>query len=70
MSVVRSAAEREGYTVEGFAPTSRAAQKLGEGSPMAACHAVGGSWLAMSVDGYRRTAQLARKPASKSAPIT
>jgi hypothetical protein len=37
---------------------------------MAACHAVGGSWLAMSVDGYRRTAQLARKPASKSAPIT
>src|SRR6202521_5191257 len=28
--VMREAAEREGYTVEGFAPTSRAAQKLGE----------------------------------------
>jgi ATP-dependent exoDNAse (exonuclease V) alpha subunit len=28
--VVREAAEREGYKVEGFAPTSRAAQKLGE----------------------------------------
>ncbi len=30
LSVVREAAEREGYKVEGFAPTSRAAQKLGE----------------------------------------
>src|SRR6202521_2555614 len=30
LSVVRAAAERGGYTVEGFAPTSRAAQKLGE----------------------------------------
>jgi conjugative relaxase-like TrwC/TraI family protein len=30
LSVVRTAAEREGYAVEGFAPTSRAAQKLGE----------------------------------------
>jgi ATP-dependent exoDNAse (exonuclease V) alpha subunit len=28
--VVREAAEREGYKVEGFAPTSRAAQKLAE----------------------------------------
>src|SRR5713226_3201576 len=28
--VVREAAEREGYAVEGFAPTSRAAQKLAE----------------------------------------
>ena len=28
--VIREAAEREGYKVEGFAPTSRAAQKLGE----------------------------------------
>ena len=28
--MVRAAAEQEGYTVEGFAPTSRAAQKLGE----------------------------------------
>ena len=27
---IRAAAEREGYKVEGFAPTSRAAQKLGE----------------------------------------
>jgi len=27
---IREAAEREGYKVEGFAPTSRAAQKLGE----------------------------------------
>jgi len=30
LSVVREAAERQGYKVEGFAPTSRAAQKLGE----------------------------------------
>ncbi len=30
LSAVRDAAEREGYTVEGFAPTSRAAHKLGE----------------------------------------
>ena len=30
LSAVRDAAEREGYTVEGFAPTSRAAQKLGD----------------------------------------
>jgi conjugative relaxase-like TrwC/TraI family protein len=30
LAVVREAAEREGYEVEGFAPTSRAAQKLGE----------------------------------------
>jgi conjugative relaxase-like TrwC/TraI family protein len=30
LAVVREAAEREGYKVEGFAPTSRAAQKLGE----------------------------------------
>ncbi|MGA8221030.1 MAG: MobF family relaxase [Candidatus Acidiferrales bacterium] len=30
LTVVREAAEREGYKVEGFAPTSRAAQKLGE----------------------------------------
>ena len=30
LSAVRQAAEREGYAVEGFAPTSRAAQKLGE----------------------------------------
>jgi conjugative relaxase-like TrwC/TraI family protein len=30
LSAVRDAAEREGYRVEGFAPTSRAAQKLGE----------------------------------------
>jgi conjugative relaxase-like TrwC/TraI family protein len=30
LAVVREAAEREGYMVEGFAPTSRAAQKLGE----------------------------------------
>ena len=30
LSAVRQAAEREGYTVEGFAPTSRAAQKLAE----------------------------------------
>ncbi len=30
LSAVRDAAEREGYSVEGFAPTSRAAQKLGE----------------------------------------
>jgi conjugative relaxase-like TrwC/TraI family protein len=30
LAVVREAAEREGYRVEGFAPTSRAAQKLGE----------------------------------------
>ena len=28
--VIREAAEREGYKVEGFAPTSRAAQKLGD----------------------------------------
>ena len=31
LSAVRDAAEREGYQVEGFAPTSRAAQKLGDG---------------------------------------
>ncbi|WP_263408549.1 MobF family relaxase [Terriglobus tenax] len=30
LAVVREGAEREGYTVQGFAPTSRAAQKLGE----------------------------------------
>src|SRR5882762_4781225 len=30
LAVVREAAEREGYKVEGFAPTSRAAQKLAE----------------------------------------
>jgi ATP-dependent exoDNAse (exonuclease V) alpha subunit len=30
LAVIREAAEREGYAVEGFAPTSRAAQKLGE----------------------------------------
>jgi conjugative relaxase-like TrwC/TraI family protein len=30
LSVVRSAAESHGYTVEGFAPTSRAARQLGE----------------------------------------
>jgi conjugative relaxase-like TrwC/TraI family protein len=30
LSAIRDAAEREGYHVEGFAPTSRAAHKLGE----------------------------------------
>ena len=30
LAAIREAAEREGYGVEGFAPTSRAAQKLGE----------------------------------------
>ena len=30
LTAIRAAAEREGYTVEGFAPTSRAAQKLEE----------------------------------------
>jgi ATP-dependent exoDNAse (exonuclease V) alpha subunit len=30
LAVIREAAERDGYKVEGFAPTSRAAQKLGE----------------------------------------
>jgi ATP-dependent exoDNAse (exonuclease V) alpha subunit len=30
LAVIREAAERNGYEVEGFAPTSRAAQKLGE----------------------------------------
>ena len=30
LAAVREAAEREGYTVEGFAPTSRAAQQLEE----------------------------------------
>src|SRR5216683_4886061 len=30
LDAIREAAEREGYKVEGFAPTSRAAQKLGE----------------------------------------
>jgi conjugative relaxase-like TrwC/TraI family protein len=30
LAVIRETAEREGYAVEGFAPTSRAAQKLGE----------------------------------------
>src|SRR6267378_1345884 len=30
LATIREAAEREGYKVEGFAPTSRAAQKLGE----------------------------------------
>jgi len=30
LSVIREGAETEGYRVEGFAPTSRAAQKLGE----------------------------------------
>ena len=30
LTAIREAAEREGYRVEGFAPTSRAAQKLGE----------------------------------------
>jgi conjugative relaxase-like TrwC/TraI family protein len=30
LSVIREGAEAEGYRVEGFAPTSRAAQKLGE----------------------------------------
>jgi len=30
LSVVREAVEAEGYRIEGFAPTSRAAQKLGE----------------------------------------
>ncbi len=30
LSVIREGAEADGYRVEGFAPTSRAAQKLGE----------------------------------------
>jgi len=30
LAAIRDAAERDGYKVEGFAPTSRAAQKLGE----------------------------------------
>lgn len=30
LAAIRAAAQREGYKVEGFAPTSRAAQKLGE----------------------------------------
>ena len=30
LAVIREAAQRKGYKVEGFAPTSRAAQKLGE----------------------------------------
>jgi conjugative relaxase-like TrwC/TraI family protein len=30
LTAIRDAAEREGYSVEGFAPTSRAAHKLGE----------------------------------------
>lgn len=30
LAAIREAAEREGYTVQGLAPTSRAAQKLGE----------------------------------------
>jgi ATP-dependent exoDNAse (exonuclease V) alpha subunit len=30
LTAIREGAEREGYKVEGFAPTSRAAQKLGE----------------------------------------
>ena len=30
LSVIRSAAESQGYQVEGFAPTSRAARQLGE----------------------------------------
>ncbi len=30
LTAIREAADREGYKVEGFAPTSRAAQKLGE----------------------------------------
>ena len=30
LAVIREGAHAEGYTVEGFAPTSRAAQKLGE----------------------------------------
>jgi len=30
LATIREAAERDGYKVEGFAPTSRAAQKLGE----------------------------------------
>ncbi|MGH9711887.1 MAG: MobF family relaxase [Candidatus Acidiferrales bacterium] len=30
LAAIREAAERDGYIVEGFAPTSRAAQKLGE----------------------------------------
>ena len=30
LSVIREGAEAEGYRVEGLAPTSRAAQKLGE----------------------------------------
>jgi hypothetical protein len=30
LAAVRDAAEREGYQVRGLAPTSRAAQKLGE----------------------------------------
>jgi ATP-dependent exoDNAse (exonuclease V) alpha subunit len=30
LAAIREAADREGYKVEGFAPTSRAAQKLGE----------------------------------------
>jgi len=30
LAVIREAVERDGYAVEGFAPTSRAAQKLGE----------------------------------------
>src|SRR5260370_26337746 len=30
LSVIREGAEAEGYRVEGFAPTSRAARKLGE----------------------------------------
>ena len=31
LAAIREAAEKEGYTVEGFAPTSRAAYQLEEG---------------------------------------
>jgi conjugative relaxase-like TrwC/TraI family protein len=40
LSVVRSAAEAQGYQVEGFAPTSRAARQLGEAGVESASQAI------------------------------
>src|SRR5713226_4736479 len=60
LSVIREGAEAEGYRVEGFAPTSRAAQKLGE-ARMETSHATkaSGTWTAAR---YRReTALCARR---------
>jgi len=54
LSAIREGAEAEGYRVEGFAPTSRAAQKLGEaGMETSTLPEASGTWTGAR---YRREA--------------